>query len=246
MQTLHTNLLTNEELTTACARLMPLFTPLFTGNPLLIAIATAAEKDSAAMIQAASRQTASGFTAALKEGDSLRDTAFVSLRDLAGTWVTNPIATPEQRAAGARLVEIIGRHGNTLQRLGYTQESGKLKALLAELHGTAPTADLTLLGLLPLFNQLLTAQTAFEEIMADKAAAEGDQPLPTVAEHRPALMRRLNLLLAALEEWQDVAPTPALTAAIGQIDEVILQIATPALARRTRNQPEAPPVPPAP
>lgn len=243
MQTLHTSLLTNEELTTASARLLPLCTPLFTGQALLIAIAAAAEKDSAAMIQAASRQTASGFTDALKEGDSVRDTAFVTLRDLCGTAVKNPVGTPEQRAAGARLVEIIARHGNSIHSLGYTQESGKVKALLAELRGTTPTADLTLLGLLPLFNQLASAQTAFEEIMADKAAAEGGQALPTVAEHRPKLMRRLNLLLANLEEWQDLAPTSALTAAIGQIDEVILLIATPALARRTRNQPETPPEP---
>jgi hypothetical protein len=40
------------------------------------------------------------------------------------------------------------------------------------------------------------------------------------------------------------APPPELETAIGQIDEVITQIATPALARRTRKESEAPVVPP--
>jgi hypothetical protein len=53
-----------------------------------------------------------------------------------------------------------------------------------------------------------------------------------------------NLLLDNIATWQEIGSTPELETAIGQIDEVITQIATPALARRTRKESEPPVVPP--
>ena len=43
MQSLHTSLLTTEELTNSCARHLPLINPLLTGQSILLATATAAE-----------------------------------------------------------------------------------------------------------------------------------------------------------------------------------------------------------
>ena len=118
-----------------------------------------------------------------------------------------------------------------------------MSELIAELYTPGPTADLTLLGLLPLFEQMAKAQDAFEGIIADKAAAEGGIDLPTDTESRTELDRRLNLLLATLEEWQEVAPTPELEAAIAEMDEIIVQIAAPALAHRTLSKQEPTPAP---
>jgi len=115
--------------------------------------------------------------------------------------------------------------------------------LIAELHGTGPTADLTALGLLPLFNQMATVHGEFETLMADKNATDGGTLLPTLGQHWPSLERQINLLLANLAEWQALATTPALDEAIGKIDGVILQIATPALARRTKAKSDAQPAP---
>jgi hypothetical protein len=245
MQTLYTSLLTIEELSAAGARLLPIITPLIAGNPLLIAIATAAQDHHSAIVLASSRQASSNYTGPLKEADATRDAAFSSLRDYCATGMKDPIATPERRAAAARLVQIIALHGNTLHHLGYNRQSGKMTALIADLGKASATADLTALNLLPLFNQLSAAQSAFEEIVAEKTAVEGGETLPTFAEHRPELERQLNLLLAAIEEWHDLAPSPASTAAVGQMDEIIVQIATPALTRRTKSEP-TPTLPPAP
>lgn len=52
----------------------------------------------------------------------------------------DPIATPERRAAAARLVEIIALHGNPLHRLGYNRQIGEMTALTADLAKPAPTA----------------------------------------------------------------------------------------------------------
>jgi hypothetical protein len=237
-------LLTAGELTTACSRLTPIWTPLFAGQPLLLAIASAAAAHSQAITTAASRKTASDFTDPLKEGDSARDAAFASLRDIIATWMLNPIATPAQIAAAARLQAVFQHHGNTLNRLGYNRETGKMNELIADLRSPVSTADLATLALVPLFTAMTTAQTAFEDTMADKAATEGGLELPTISENRPPLVRYLNLLLDNIATWQEIGSTPELETAIGQIDEVITQIATPALARRTRKESEAPVVPP--
>lgn len=243
MQTLHTSLLTTEELTTASARLLPIITPLLAGQAILLAIATAAETNREAIILAASRQAASDFTTPLKDQDTTRDAAFTTLRDFSATWAKDPSATPGQRAAGARLIQIFALHGNTLHRLGYNRQSGKMTALIADLSAVGATADLTALNLLPLFTRMAAAQADFEGIVADKVATEGGTPLPTLAEHRPELERQLNLLLSVIDEWHDLAPTAASTAAVGKMDEVIVQIATPALARRTKSVPDPVPTP---
>ena len=245
MQALYSTLLTTEELTTAAARLSPLWTPLFTGQPLLLAIAAAVETHRDAIVRAASRKAASDFTDPLADGDVSRDAAFTTLRDFSATWAKNPMATAEQRVAGARLQQIFFRHGNTLHRFGYTRQSGKMAELTTELRAAGPTADFTALGLLPLFTQMAAAHEAFEDLLADKAAAEGGESLPFIADHRPELERLVNLLLSNLAAWQELAPTPALEEAIGKIDEVIVQIATPALSRRTKAQPAAPAAVPA-
>jgi len=238
MKALYTTLLTTEELTTCAARLAPIWTPLFAGQPLLLAIATAVESHRAAIVRAASRKAASDFTDPLADGDSARDAAFSTLRNFSGTWAGNPAATAGQRAAGARLQEIFGRHGNGLIHLGYNRQTGKMEDLIADLRSPQSTADLAALDLAPLFAAMVTAQTDFEGITADKAATEGGDTLPSIATHRPALVRQINLLLSAIAEWQEVASTPALEEAISKMDEVIVQIATPALSRRTRNTEE--------
>ncbi|MEO5712518.1 MAG: DUF6261 family protein [Luteolibacter sp.] len=208
MQSLFTTLLTTEELTTAVARLSPLWNPLLTTQPLLGIIATAAEADRAAIILALSRQATSDFTDPLKAADVTRDAAFTSLRDFSATWAKNPGATPQQRAAGDRLQAIFATHGNSLHRLGYNRQSGLMTALIADLKKTQPTADLAALNLGALFTQMEAAQTTFEDIAADKSATEGGETLPTIREHRPLLELRVNLLLDNLAQWQALAPPP--------------------------------------
>ena len=241
MQALRTSILTTEELTTVSARLSPVWTPLFTGQSVALAIAAAADGNREAIIAAASRQASSDFTVPLREADALRDAAFTTLRDFSASWGKNPVATAGERAAGSRLEDVFARHGNSLHRAGYTSQTGKMNELIAELSTPGPTADLTLLSLVPLFDRMTDAQDTFESLIADKAAAEGGNDLPTVSKNRPELERRINLLLDTIEEWQEVATTPALEEAIGQMDEIIVQIAAPALARRTAAQQDPPP-----
>jgi N-acyl-L-homoserine lactone synthetase len=243
MQTLYTSLLTIEELSTASARLLPLISPLIAGNPLLEEIAAEAQKHQTAIILSLSRQDTSEYTARLEASDAARDAAFVALRDFAAIWSKTPTATPEQMAAAARIVKIIAAHGNTLHRLGYNRQSGKMTALLTDLSTPEATADLTAVNLLPLFQLVRTSQNTFEEIVAEKNVTEGSDPLPTLAQHRPHLERQLNLMLATIDEAQTIGSAAVAASAIGQIDEVIVQIATPALARRTKSESTPPPAP---
>ncbi len=243
MQSLFTTLLNTEELTTAAARLAPLWEPLLATQPLLEIIANAAGADRTAIIQATSRQATSDFTDPLKAADATRDAAFATLRDFSGNWAKNPAATPAERAAGDRLQAIFATHGNTLHTLGYTRQTGHMTALIADLKKPQSTADLAAITQTALFANMVQAQTALETLAADKAATEGGQTLPTLSEHRPQLERRINLILNNLAEWQALAPTPALNEAIAKMDEVITTLMAPALARRTKAGATPAPVP---
>lgn len=245
MLPLHTTLLNNEELTIICARLSAIWNPLLASQPLLAKISASLEADRAAIVKAASRKTSSDFTDPLKQGDAMRDAAFIALRDFIGTWSKNPIATTEQMAAAARLQEIFDRHGNRLHRLGYTRQSGAMEALLEDLKAPAATADLATLSLTPLHTQMAQAHADFEAIAADKTATESGDSLPTIAEHRPPLERRLYLMLGNFAAWLELDPTPELTEAAARMDEVIVQIVAPALARRTKAKPADAPAAPA-
>ena len=245
MLPLHTTLLNNEELAVTLTRLAGIWNPLLATQPLLVKLSEAAESDCAAIVLAASRKSTSDFTDPL-DGDAMRDAAFTALRDFTGSWMKNPIATEEQLTAAARLQEVFDRHGNTLHRLGYTRQSGKMDALLVDLGTPASTADLLALSLTPIFERMAQAHADFEAIAADKAATESGETLPTITEHRPLLERRMNLILANLAEWLELDATPALTEAAGRMDEVIVQVMTPVLARRTKAKNTATPEVPTP
>lgn len=238
MQPLYTTLLTTEELTTAAARLIPIMTPLFTGQSLLLSIATAAETNREAIVRAASRKAASDFTDPLADSDSARDAAFTALRDFAGVWAKNPTATANQRSAGVRLQGVFTRHGNGIIHLGYNRQTGKMNELISELKNTECAADLAAITLTPLFAALVTAQEEFEDIVRDKSAVESGEVIPSIGEHRPQLERYLNLLLGNIAVWHEIMPTPALGSTIAQIEEIITTIKAPVLARRTRSQSE--------
>ena len=205
--------------------------------------AFAGEPVNGEIVQAIARKTTSDFTDPLKQKDLLRDAAFTALRDFIGSWTKSPLATAAQHAAAIRLQAIFDRHGNSIHRLGYNRQSGLMDALISDLQAPDATADLAALSLTPLFDQMVQAQSDFESIMADKAAAESGASLPTISENRPPLEHQLNLILANLNTWLELDPTPELTEAAGRMDEVIVQIMTPALARRTRATPDAPAAP---
>lgn len=245
MQPLHTTLLNNQELTTTCTRLLPLCLPLFAGQPFLLVLAAAVEGHCTAIIEAGTRDGSSGFTDATSTADAKRDAAFSTLRKLADTAVHHPLYTAEQHAAGARITAIFARHGNTLHRLGNNRQTGKMNELIKELGEAGPTADLAAITLAPVFAAMVAAQAAFEAVISAKNTTEGADDTPTITEHRPLLVRQLNLLLDIVAEWQVISPSPALELAISKMDEVIVQIATPALARRTLAETVKPePVPP--
>ncbi len=242
MEDLHTSLLLNEELVVASERLSILWTPLLAGDPMLARISAEADADRGAIVAAGSRQAASDFTGPLGEADARRDAAFMTLRDFTDGWVSNPVATPEQAAAAGRLQAIFSTHGRTLHRLGYTRQSGKMTQLLSDLAKPTSVADLAALGLTAVEGALRSAQGEFEQLKSDKAATEGGTELPSVTRHRGPLARRMGLILGALEEIEELAPTPALETAIEAMDGVIVSIMGPARARQTAGQSAPPPV----
>jgi hypothetical protein len=239
MENLATSLLTNEELAACATRLLPPLADLFAGETFLAEVRRAASSDLASIHAAGTRELKNKLTDPVRDADAVRDQAFASLRDFVNAWADNLIATPEQRAAGERLRGIFVKHGISLHRRGYTVQTGLLEALFVELSSKVSQADLALVNLIPLHQQLVQAQTAFEALWKKKAGSAGAVELPRVKEHLPNLKRRLNLLLEAAEEWSRLNPAPDQAKLLAELDGLVQEMMTSVLARQTRAKKQA-------
>jgi len=239
MENLATSLLTNEELAACATRLLPPLEDLFAGEPFLASVGKAAASDLASIQAAGTRELKNKLTDPVRDADAVRDQAFTSLRDFANAWAENQIATPEQRAAGERLRALFVKHGISLHRKGYTMQTGLLEALFVELSSKVSQADLALINLTPLLQQLERAHKAFEALWKKKAGSAGAVELPRVKEHLPNLKRRLNLLLEAAEEWSRLSPPAEKAKLLAELEGLIQEMMTPVLARQTRAKKQA-------
>lgn len=235
MQDLATTLLTTQELTGSAQRLLPVMESVLADQPLLEKVRTAALQNAKAIDLSMTRKRGSEYTEALQKADESRDAAFVALRNFAASWGRNPVASPEQQAAGKRLEAAISKHGNTLYDLGYLRQTGALQGLFADLDQDPSQADLTLLGLTPLYAGLQSAQEKFETLTSDKTDEEALENLPLIRVQAPQLRRRLNLLLANFAEWETLEPSEAVQATTAKLDEIIIEVMGPVRARRTRS-----------
>jgi hypothetical protein len=87
------------------------------------------------------RTRESRYTAELFLRDKNRDDLSVSLLDFCKSTANQTTIDPPKAAAARRLLAIYSRHGYTMHRLNYTQQSLRLNALLAELSQIPAVVD---------------------------------------------------------------------------------------------------------
>ena len=232
MEKLATTLLETTETQVAASRIIPVITPLLTDEPILLKVSAAATANAEALVLADTRVRKKPSTQKIREADESRDNAFRALRDFIAVWAGSPVATEAQKSAAAGLQAIIEKHGTTLYDLPDDKQTGKMEALFTDLNSASATADLETLNLAALYLQMKNAQATFEQLVT---AGQTDD-LPLVGDHAPALRRRLNLLLSVIAEWKLLDPPAEVTAAVEQLDAIIVDIMTPVRARQTRKK----------
>lgn len=232
---LHTSLLSPAEISTLAKRLLPVIVrePEFVGQ-----VCTLVAQDTDQVTDLMNRERSNPLTVTIAEKDGFRDDAFVALRDHCKSARRRRKAGFED--AAEKLIAVIERHGNTLHRLGYAEQTAKLTSLLAEL-ATEPLASaVKTIQAEILVEELQAAQNEFlaaQQQSVEAGATSESMPLRAVQQ---TLSASVTGLLEIVEFQARLNPDSAAIAnSIAQIDDLLTETMALARARKTRQTTES-------
>jgi hypothetical protein len=223
------------ELDGAASRIIELVARSLAAQEIVVGAVALSQNARSDLQRTLARSDKSGFTDLLDQRDGERDDAFVVLRDYSQTMTRRKDAT--LRAAALRLAEKIRLRGNRLARLGYTEQSGVLEALIADLRSAESQADLEKIGAKAMFEDLVEAQNEFAKAAANKLEAEKDLHFTPLRAAWRELALRLQFLLTLAETLHDIETQhqrAGHAALLSQLENLMTELHAPVRARQTR------------
>lgn len=103
------------------------------------------------------------FTKQLREFDSIRDDAFLGLRDYIESC-TRRRNKPEIKEAAEKIYELFKKHGKSLQSLGYSAQTGATNLLLSDMRQPEMQTAIDKAKARELYKELEESQNAFETL----------------------------------------------------------------------------------
>ncbi|MFN8255670.1 MAG: DUF6261 family protein [Bacteroidales bacterium] len=182
---------------------------------------------------------ANPFTQQLNNADGWRDSVYVGGRNAIEAY-THWVFDTAKKEAAERLIEVVNRHGWSLQNFNYQKQSSATNSLLKELQSVKNQADLASLGLSTWYEELSKAQQNFENLFNLKAGAKNskesiekrDAQIP-VNQDIEKLVTYINSIIMFKndnEEWNKI---------YNEIEGIVKQMSAAARARRSiQNKPE--------
>lgn len=196
------------------------------------AIRTLVEGSLLELGKALGRVKASAHTAALADCDAKRDDAYLALREHAKSLARR--SDVQLREAGRALRALIASYGSNLARLGYTEASGKVKALLADLADAKYAAHVATAKAGELVAELAAAQQAFEQTEAARSAEQAAKDEPLLKPSTQRVGADLSLYLGVLSALPRLQPPVSIDALVPELNETITRAMSVAHARQTR------------
>jgi hypothetical protein len=205
------------------------FTPL---DPFLERITNLLQEDLSTLNNALTAVRINALVKAVSEADALRDDLFIAFRDSLDILKRRPSETFQ--AAYLALWPILEQAGTLLYSLGYSEQSGRLEALIEQMNLPANQTHLTNTGLTGLFEEMKQAQANFTELYQKRLDLDSQQDYPTLAEAKSSIVPRINMLLDAVsilheEDAETLGPL------VRELNAITSQIMAIARARRTRD-----------
>ncbi len=168
------------------------------------------------------------------ELDTVRDDAFVMLRDL--IYAYRKSNDESKQEAFLLLWNVIEKLGTTLYDDGYTEQSGKLAALFLEFDKKESVAAMNELNIYPFYEDLKTAEANFTSIYNQKLDKDTQKNYPTIKEARAGLSPMIKDLLPTLRTIVRTADQGAALNWVALINEQTDKVMTQIAARRTRKE----------
>lgn len=231
---LSTTLLLPAELKTTSERIISIVSESIKTEPFVDEVITTIETDKKQLDEALLHDRINEYTKVLLGKDLNRDSAFLSVRDLAHSFTRR--LNPVEAKAGEMIVDIIQKHGWQLNRLPYAQESAGLSLLFVELDAPAAAAALKTIGGATCYADLKTAQAEFEKTYNQKVSAQTKEDYPYLTQARTRLSQHLQTLLSCIEILVEIRGPEKYKVVVNKLNTVISEIMMIARARKTRNE----------
>lgn len=186
-----------------------------------------------------SRDKKSGYTIRLLELDVVRDDAFIRFRDYVKSFLRDPDTS--KREAAKKITDIIKRHGYSLFKLPYLQQSDTMSRLIAELKEPVNLEAVTKLDGTGHLQSMDAAAIEFETVRKEKVDEETKQEYLRVHQVFRDLSNDLKDLIKSLDLAKKANYKPEeLTDIISSIEKEVLDATANARARETRKENEKP------
>lgn len=169
------------------------------------------------------------LTNEINEADFKRDRAFVGFRKFVEAFQFKDWDPTAQKAA-TKLIGIIEKHGKNLYREGLTVQSALLDSLFADLENESSKEDMNTLDADEWLNHLKNLQTEFSTMIQRRDELEAKKDIPTKADAKAELVKKLSVLLSGLDFLTNTQSTK-----YGEIGELINQIVDRIIISQRRN-----------
>lgn len=205
-------------------------------DPYMVALCNKIKTGMTGMEKAMGKSLKSSFTSLLVELDRDRDNPFLGLRDHVHSLTHSKDAA--KASAAVHLSEIIEGIGNRINNLGYADQTAKMKTLITAMSGTEPTQWLETTAGDPWFDEMVTAEKAFEDAYNSKNATETSINIPLLNESKALIATPLKGLLSYVENNADGISPVVFKPMEAEIDAVITDMVAIARNRITRVEKE--------
>ncbi len=167
------------------------------------------------------------------EADAIRDDLFIGFRDLVDAYKRRRNSALID--AYEKVWDVIARAGTRLYAHGYTEQSGKLEALFAELDKPEYQGALDMLNAHGIYNELKQAQSNFTSIYDQRLKAETEMNYPTLKEAKRKIVPHVNTLIDAIGVLDETEPGKY-TDLVENMNAITSQIVSSSRARKTRSE----------
>ena len=230
---LRTSLLLPAELAEAAAKYIQSIASEGLSDPFIDKVTTLLNKGIDQLKEALTAVRVNVLIERVAEADAIRDDSYIGFKDMVDAAKRR--RSEEIQGAYQSIWPIIEKAGTLLYTEGYTQQSGKLKALFAELDKAENQAYLVTLGADSFYAELKQAEADFQQLYNDRLDEDGKKDYPTLAEARKATIPYLNVLIDAINVLETTAPG-SYTLLITKMNAITSEVMSAARARKTRRE----------
>ncbi|MDX2302709.1 MAG: DUF6261 family protein [Microscillaceae bacterium] len=190
-------------------------------HPMLRPFLDALQKTLEKTLTAIGKNMGSTLTTAIKEADSKRDDAFVSLRDHVQAGLRR--LNPTYREAADKINRVFEQNNPRLYVFAYAEQSAALTRLISDLENPIHKTALETLHAWEWSMELKAAQQNFEQVYTQRVEESAGKDKMTEAEAKKELTTALQILIQTLGVLEATASPEGILETVKQLNVLIEQ-----------------------